>query len=112
MNMRLQLWDTAGQERYRCLVPSYLRNAHCVVLVFDLLCKPLYYVAEESLDGLRAWIDLAHQHIPAGSVMMMAGTKLDLVDKQQMNIERIKNAANGYGVDYVLVSSKTGEGVE
>lgn len=33
---RLQLWDTAGQERYRSLIPTYLKNAHCVVLVYDI----------------------------------------------------------------------------
>ena len=32
---RLQMWDTAGQERYRSLIPTYLKNAHCVVLVYD-----------------------------------------------------------------------------
>ena len=40
--------------------------------------------------------------------MMMAGTKLDLVDRQQLNMEKIAAAAKGYGVDYALVSSKTG----
>ena len=33
---RLQMWDTAGQERYRSLIPTYLKNAHCVVLVYDI----------------------------------------------------------------------------
>ena len=32
----LELWDTAGQERYAKLVPVYFRNAHCIVIVFDL----------------------------------------------------------------------------
>jgi small GTP-binding protein len=34
--VRLQLWDTAGQERYRSLIPSYVRNADSVVIVFDV----------------------------------------------------------------------------
>lgn len=35
-NYRLQLWDTAGQERFRSLIPSYLKDAICVIYVFDL----------------------------------------------------------------------------
>ena len=34
LHYRLQLWDTAGQPRFRSLVPSYLRNSHCVVICF------------------------------------------------------------------------------
>lgn len=33
---RLQLWDTAGQEKFRSLIPAYLRDAHCAVIVYDL----------------------------------------------------------------------------
>lgn len=35
-NYRLQLWDTAGQERFRSLIPSYLKDANCALVVFDL----------------------------------------------------------------------------
>ena len=33
---RLQLWDTAGQERFRSLIPSYLKDSHCGLIVYDL----------------------------------------------------------------------------
>ena len=34
--IRLQLWDTAGQERFKSLIPSYLKDAHMALVVFDL----------------------------------------------------------------------------
>lgn len=34
--VRLQLWDTAGQERFKSLIPSYLKDAHLSIVVFDL----------------------------------------------------------------------------
>lgn len=34
--LRLQLWDTAGQERFKSLIPSYLKDAHMALVVFDL----------------------------------------------------------------------------
>ncbi len=46
---RLLLWDTAGQEKFRSLVPAYLRDAHCAVLVYDVM-------NEESFKGISTWI--------------------------------------------------------
>ncbi|KIH52223.1 Miro-like protein [Ancylostoma duodenale] len=34
--VRLCVWDTAGQERFRQLAPSYIRDAHVILIVFDL----------------------------------------------------------------------------
>jgi small GTP-binding protein len=34
--LRLQLWDTAGQERFRSLIPSYLKDATVILIVFDI----------------------------------------------------------------------------
>uniref|UniRef100_A0A1B6CAT2 Uncharacterized protein n=1 Tax=Clastoptera arizonana TaxID=38151 RepID=A0A1B6CAT2_9HEMI len=35
--VKLQLWDTAGQERFRkSMIQHYYRNAHAVVLVYDM----------------------------------------------------------------------------
>jgi Ras-related protein Rab-6A len=33
---RLQLWDSAGQEKYMSLIPTYLRDADCVLFIFDI----------------------------------------------------------------------------
>lgn len=33
---RLLLWDTAGQEKFKSLIPAYLKDAHCAVLVYDI----------------------------------------------------------------------------
>ena len=38
--IRLQLWDTAGQERFKSLIPSYLKDAHLALVVFDLASTP------------------------------------------------------------------------
>lgn len=37
--VRLQLWDTAGQQRFKSLIPSYLKDAHLAIVVFDLTSK-------------------------------------------------------------------------
>lgn len=40
--IRLQLWDTAGQERFKSLIPSYLKDAHLALVIFDLTSIKIY----------------------------------------------------------------------
>lgn len=37
--IKLQFWDSAGQEKYRSLIPSYVRGASIIYIVFDLSSK-------------------------------------------------------------------------
>ena len=37
--IKLQFWDSAGQEKYRSLIPSYVRGASLIFIVFDLSSK-------------------------------------------------------------------------
>ena len=38
-SIRLQIWDTAGQERFRSLIPSYIRDASAIIIVYDVTCR-------------------------------------------------------------------------
>lgn len=40
--IKLQIWDTAGQEKYKSLIPSYIRGANIIFVVFDLTSKILF----------------------------------------------------------------------
>ena len=46
---RLQLWDTAGQERFRALIPSYLKDSHCALIVYDM-------ADGKSLEHVGTWL--------------------------------------------------------
>ncbi len=35
-NLKLQLWDSAGQEKYKSLIPSYIRGASIIFIVYDV----------------------------------------------------------------------------
>lgn len=43
ISIKLQFWDTAGQEAFHSLVKAFYRNAHAVVLVYDITRYPLLY---------------------------------------------------------------------
>ena len=63
------MWDTAGQERYRSLIPTYLKNAQCVVFVFDV-------TKEISLENVKMWQKLFKEHQAAPGLLV--GNKIDL----------------------------------
>lgn len=66
---RLQMWDTAGQERYRSLIPTYLKNAQCVIFVYDV-------TKQNSLENVRMWQKLFKEHQEAPGILV--GNKIDL----------------------------------
>ena len=37
--LKLQIWDSAGQERYKSLIPSYVRGASIIFILYDLSSK-------------------------------------------------------------------------
>ena len=41
--IKLQIWDSAGQERYKGLIPSYIKGASLVFVVYDVNSKIKIY---------------------------------------------------------------------
>ncbi|XP_060219994.1 ras-related protein Rab-26 isoform X5 [Meriones unguiculatus] len=39
MKVKLQIWDTAGQERFRSVTHAYYRDAHALLLLYDITNK-------------------------------------------------------------------------
>jgi len=71
---RLQLWDTAGQERFRSLIPSYLKDSHLCILVYDV-SNPA------SLDSLSKWMELYDMHREYAAFSVAVGNKGDLASR-------------------------------
>ena len=38
-SLKLQMWDSAGQERFKSLIPSYVRGASVIFIVYDCTSK-------------------------------------------------------------------------
>lgn len=70
-NYRLQLWDTAGQERFRSLIPNYLKDANCAILVYDV-------TKEATLENLEVWEKMFQECRQIDAVKVVAGNKIDL----------------------------------
>ncbi len=72
-----QVWDTGGQQRYRPVLSTCYRNAHGVILVFDL-------TSEKSFANLPQWVKEVEEFTPASGAgaavpRILVGNKCDLV---------------------------------
>lgn len=71
---RIQLWDTAGQERFRSLIPNYMKDANCAVMVYDVTKK-------SSIDNLKVWNEMFEEHQTPDALKVFVGNKIDLADR-------------------------------
>lgn len=69
--LRLQLWDTAGQERFRSLIPSYVRDADCCLIVLDVSSK-------STMEGIDKWHDFVRDTRGQDGLVFLVGNKMDL----------------------------------
>ncbi|XP_078736673.1 ras-related protein Rab-37-like isoform X2 [Lampetra fluviatilis] len=84
--VKLQIWDTAGQERFRSVTHAYYRDAHALLLLYDITSRT-------SFDNIRAWLTEIHEYAQQNVVIMLLGNK-------------------EYGVPFMETSAKTGTNVE
>jgi Ras-related protein Rab-6A len=103
--IRLILWDTAGQERFRSLIPSYLKNADCIIIVFDLTNK-------ESFTSLNKWLSDAKNNASEGTIYVLCGNKSDLKEKRMVSDKEINEYVKNNELIYNECSAKNGEGVK
>ena len=102
------MWDSAGLERYRALIPSYVRGASIIFIVYDVSSK-------ESFDNLGTWINFIKQVNTDNSMVVLCGNKTDLERKittQEGNIMANKenmlffevSAKNGFNISRMMYS--------
>ena len=101
--IRLILWDTAGQERFKSLIPSYLKNANCIILTYDISNKA-------SFTSLSKWYDDSKEHVNDNTLFVICGNKKDL--KRSVTQKEIKDFSNEKNIPFCAeVSALTGEGI-
>ena len=76
-DMQVKIWDTAGQERFRTLTLSFYKQAHGVIIAYDV-------TNEESFQNVLTWIESIRQHAPANVAMILVGNKCDLKEERRI----------------------------
>lgn len=100
--VKLQIWDTAGNERYRSLTPMYLRGADLVLYCIDSSKEFNVESTKKTLEFIRAENDY--------STVFITATKSDIAIDNE--VRKIKEFVKDIGSEFVLTSSKTGEGID
>ena len=67
---KIHFWDTAGQERFKSLVPSYVRDCHIAILVYDM-------TNVESFQNITTWYENIKQQRGDDIILGLIGNKLD-----------------------------------
>ena len=101
-NVKLQIWDTAGQEKYKGLIPSYVRNASIVFVVYDISSK-------NSFDNIPKWINFIKSI--ESTTLVLCGNKIDL-ENREIKKEEGEELAKKEDMKFFEVSAKTEENIK
>ncbi|KAG4077569.1 hypothetical protein HA402_002996 [Bradysia odoriphaga] len=102
--VKLQIWDTAGQERFRSVTHAYYRDAHALLLLYDVTNKV-------SFDNIRAWLGEIREYAQEDVVIMLLGNKADCPERE-VRKEDGERLAREYNVSFLETSAKNGLNVE
>jgi len=96
--IKVACFDFGGQKQFRFFQGSLILGAKAALIVFD--CNSYM-----SLTKIREWMDLL-AGVPDDRKLLV-GTKMD--KGSGIPKEDIQEIAEEYGIDFILISSKTGE---
>ena len=101
----ITIWDTCGQEKYRAMTKQYFKDAHGIILMFDVCDK-------RSFSDLDIWLDEIKKNTPKDDVsIVLCGNKIDL-NFRNITFEEAKNFAQKNGLLYSETSAKEGNNIE
>ncbi|XP_007453607.1 PREDICTED: ras-related protein Rab-26 [Lipotes vexillifer] len=105
MKVKLQIWDTAGQERFRSVTHAYYRDAHALLLLYDVTNKA-------SFDSIQAWLTEIQEYAQHDVVLMLLGNKVDSAQERVVKREDGEKLAKEYGLPFMETSAKMGLNVD
>ncbi|XP_060116944.1 ras-related protein Rab-26 [Heteronotia binoei] len=105
VKVKLQIWDTAGQERFRSVTHAYYRDAHALLLLYDVTNRA-------SFDNIQAWLTEIQEYAKQDVVLMLLGNKVDSTQERVVKREDGEKLAKEYGVPFMETSAKSGLNVE
>ena len=82
----VQVWDTAGQEQFHQITTSYYRNAHAIMVVYDISDI-------KSLENVEYWIKNIKAHASESVHIGLVGNKTDLraLEGKEVVVDGVKD---------------------
>ncbi|MFW9939436.1 MAG: Rab family GTPase [Candidatus Thorarchaeota archaeon] len=107
--IKLHIWFYGGAERFRFLIPTYVRGANGIFLMYDVTNYSSLVHIDEWLSLIRKEIKSEQDSFP----VIIVGNKADIEDEREVAGEEGIDFAKSRGVDgFIECSAKTGEQVE
>eukprot|EP00486_Rosalina_sp_Unknown_P007392 CAMPEP_0201574794 /NCGR_PEP_ID=MMETSP0190_2-20130828/19522_1 /ASSEMBLY_ACC=CAM_ASM_000263 /TAXON_ID=37353 /ORGANISM="Rosalina sp." /LENGTH=151 /DNA_ID=CAMNT_0048003543 /DNA_START=209 /DNA_END=664 /DNA_ORIENTATION=+ len=104
--IKLQIWDTAGQEKFKTITASYYRNAHAVMIVYDVSDR-------QTFDNIESWLSDVERYCPSDICKMIIGNKSDIdASEREVTVQQAESYANELQIPYIETSAKTANHVE
>lgn len=101
---QITIWDTCGQEKYRSLTNNFFRDAHGIILMYDVCDRRSF----NSLDG---WLNEINKHTFKEDVsIILCGNKTDLKFRKT-SFEEGYNFSKNNDILFCETSSKDGYNV-
>ena len=103
--IRFKIYDTAGQERFRSISHNYIKKANGILLMYEISSK-------ESFNNIEKWMETINENCGNKMVIVLIGTKCDLIEERVINKEEGKSLAQKYGIHFFEISSKDNINIE
>ena len=100
----LQIWDTAGQTIYRSIASIYFRDAHGILLIYDVTNR-------QSFEDLNHWFNEIYTKCEQSVVIMVVGNKDDKPNKA-ITVAEANEMATSHKSHHMFVSASTGKNIE
>ena len=103
--INFQIWDTAGQEIYRSMASLYYKDAGAAILVYDITNRG-------SFEAIHYWARELELNCGKNIVVMIAGNKADLIEKEEISISLAQSFAQQVGAIFTQTSAKENLGID
>ena len=100
----LTIWDTCGQERFKSLTRQYFKDAHGVILVYDVSDL-------NSFNNISSWLKEIKTCSNLNPDIALVANKIDL-ENRKVNKETGTKFAEKNGLIYIETSSKEGINID
>ena len=118
---QITIWDTCGQEKYLAMTRQYFKDAHGIILMYDIADKRSFYrnaslaILVYSIDNvnsfnnIEAWLNEIKSQANPETKVFLIGNKIDLEDQRKITIEMAQTFSNEHSFNFfVETSAKTG----
>lgn len=104
--VKLQIWDTAGQEQFHSVATSYYRNAHGIMLIYDI-------TSAQSFIHISKWVSNISNNAPTNVKQVLLGNKCDMEEnKRVIEKDRGKTLAEELNMPFLETSAKADTNID